>query len=201
MKSGFADKPVTYVSFYDSLRFANWLNNGQGSGEHGDGRVHAARRDGDAEQRADRHAQRRREHLPHQRERVVQGGVLQRSGRLLRLPDGDEQRDGLRRAGLGHGQLGELLPGRVAVRIAHERWCLRSLGQPLRHVRPGRERVGVERADRGRLGPGRPGRELEQRRQRPRRVGPEHRRCRRARTATSVFVSRVSSPSPERDCS
>jgi formylglycine-generating enzyme required for sulfatase activity len=30
-KAGFANKPVTFVSFYDSLRFANWLNNGQGS--------------------------------------------------------------------------------------------------------------------------------------------------------------------------
>jgi formylglycine-generating enzyme required for sulfatase activity len=28
--TGFANKPVTYVSFYDALRFANWLNNGQG---------------------------------------------------------------------------------------------------------------------------------------------------------------------------
>ena len=27
--SGFADKPVVYVSFYDALRFANWLHNGQ----------------------------------------------------------------------------------------------------------------------------------------------------------------------------
>ena len=33
VKAGFADKPVIYVSFYDSLRFANWLNNGQGSGD------------------------------------------------------------------------------------------------------------------------------------------------------------------------
>jgi formylglycine-generating enzyme required for sulfatase activity len=32
-KSGFENKPVTYVSFYDSLRFSNWLNNGQGSGD------------------------------------------------------------------------------------------------------------------------------------------------------------------------
>jgi len=31
VKTGFTDKPVTYVSFYDSLRFSNWLNNGQGS--------------------------------------------------------------------------------------------------------------------------------------------------------------------------
>ena len=33
VKSGFADKPVNYVSFYDSLRFANWLNNGQQSAD------------------------------------------------------------------------------------------------------------------------------------------------------------------------
>jgi len=31
--TGFAAKPVTLVSFYDSLRFSNWLNNGQGSGD------------------------------------------------------------------------------------------------------------------------------------------------------------------------
>ena len=43
--------PVNYVSFYDALRFANWLNNGQGSRRHGDGRLHAARRVGHAEQR------------------------------------------------------------------------------------------------------------------------------------------------------
>jgi formylglycine-generating enzyme required for sulfatase activity len=30
-KAGFEDEPVTYVSFWDALRFANWLNNGQGS--------------------------------------------------------------------------------------------------------------------------------------------------------------------------
>ena len=33
VKSGFANKPATYVSFYDALRFSNWLNNGQGSGD------------------------------------------------------------------------------------------------------------------------------------------------------------------------
>jgi formylglycine-generating enzyme required for sulfatase activity len=33
VKTGFADKPVNYVSFYDSLRFTNWLNNGQGSAD------------------------------------------------------------------------------------------------------------------------------------------------------------------------
>ncbi len=28
----YADKPVAYVSWYDAVRFANWLHNGQGSG-------------------------------------------------------------------------------------------------------------------------------------------------------------------------
>jgi formylglycine-generating enzyme required for sulfatase activity len=31
--AGREDMPVNFVSFYDSLRFANWLNNGQGSGD------------------------------------------------------------------------------------------------------------------------------------------------------------------------
>jgi formylglycine-generating enzyme required for sulfatase activity len=32
-KSGFANKPVTFVSFFDAVRFANWLNNGQGNAD------------------------------------------------------------------------------------------------------------------------------------------------------------------------
>ena len=31
VKSGFENKPVVYVSFWDAVRFANWLNNGQGN--------------------------------------------------------------------------------------------------------------------------------------------------------------------------
>ena len=31
--SGRANNPVNYVSFWDATRFANWLNNGQGSGD------------------------------------------------------------------------------------------------------------------------------------------------------------------------
>ena len=30
--AGHANQPVNYVNFYDTLRFANWLNNGQGNG-------------------------------------------------------------------------------------------------------------------------------------------------------------------------
>lgn len=33
VKAGMADKPVNYVSFWDALRFANWLHNGQPSGD------------------------------------------------------------------------------------------------------------------------------------------------------------------------
>jgi len=32
-KAGMDNKPVNYVSFYDTLRFANWLNNGKGAGD------------------------------------------------------------------------------------------------------------------------------------------------------------------------
>ena len=32
-KAGRENKPVNWVSFYDSLRFSNWLHNGQGSGD------------------------------------------------------------------------------------------------------------------------------------------------------------------------
>ena len=33
VKPGFENKPVTFVSFYDALRFANWLNNGKGDAD------------------------------------------------------------------------------------------------------------------------------------------------------------------------
>jgi sulfatase modifying factor 1 len=33
VKLGHTNKPVTFVSWYDAIRFANWLHNGQGSGD------------------------------------------------------------------------------------------------------------------------------------------------------------------------
>ena len=33
VKAGSANHPVNYVNWYDAARFANWLNNGQGSGD------------------------------------------------------------------------------------------------------------------------------------------------------------------------
>ena len=32
-KTSMADKPVNYVSWYDAIRFANWVNNGQGAAD------------------------------------------------------------------------------------------------------------------------------------------------------------------------
>ena len=32
-KANMADKPVNWVTWFDAIRFANWLNNGQGSGD------------------------------------------------------------------------------------------------------------------------------------------------------------------------
>jgi formylglycine-generating enzyme len=32
VKTNMGDKPVNYVSFSDSMRFANWIHNGQGAG-------------------------------------------------------------------------------------------------------------------------------------------------------------------------
>lgn len=32
-KPSMGDKPVNYVSYYNALRFANWINNGQGAGD------------------------------------------------------------------------------------------------------------------------------------------------------------------------
>ena len=58
-KLGFENKPVIYVSFYDALRFSNWLNNGQGSGDTETGAYTLLGGTAIAEQRADRHAQRR----------------------------------------------------------------------------------------------------------------------------------------------
>jgi hypothetical protein len=34
-KPGFEDRPVNFVSFYDALRFANWMHNGQPTGAQG----------------------------------------------------------------------------------------------------------------------------------------------------------------------
>ena len=33
VKPNMGDKPVNYVSWYDAIRFANWLHNGQGTGD------------------------------------------------------------------------------------------------------------------------------------------------------------------------
>ncbi len=65
---GHGNHPVNYVTWYDTLRFANWLDNGQGSGSTEDGRLYAPRRHTHAEQWQYRHAERRRDCVSSQRE-------------------------------------------------------------------------------------------------------------------------------------
>src|SRR4029450_9029661 len=69
--AGRENMPVNYVSFYDALRFANWLHNG-GERRHRDGCIHSAGRHGHAQQRHNGDAQRGGDDLPDQRGRVVQ---------------------------------------------------------------------------------------------------------------------------------
>ena len=70
-------QPVRFVSWYDSIRFANWLHNGQGNGDTETGAYTLDRRHAHAHQRRQHHPQPRCECLPPERERVVQGRLLQ----------------------------------------------------------------------------------------------------------------------------
>ena len=117
VKSGYENMPVTYVCWYDAIRFANWLQNGQGSGStetgtytitgggYNSGTVaipNAATRATWTGQSALGAAQ---------RERMVQGGVLQgrrHQCRLLDLSDAEQQRTDLA-VPSGRVQCGELL--------------------------------------------------------------------------------------------
>jgi hypothetical protein len=100
VKSGFENKPVTYVSPYSALRFANWVNNGGGLADTETG----TRRHPDPEQRHDHHSQRGNQSRPAQRERVLQGRLQPRGG-LLRLSLRNEHGADLR-GSLGHAEHG-----------------------------------------------------------------------------------------------
>ena len=199
VKPGFADKPVNFVSFYDTLRFTNWLNNGQGSADTETGAytllggtatpsngltVHAQRRARTSSCRARTSGTRRRTTTGSRRRTSTtrRARTRRRSARRRRRTANRANCEQRRRRRDGRGRL-------------------HGLGEPVRDVRPGWERVRVERADRERLVPGHPGRELGQQRRQPRRVGPEQHRPDRPRSTPSGFASRVSSPSPARACS
>ena len=44
VKAGYANKPVVFVSWYDAVRFSNWITNGQGTGDTESGDVFDCRR-------------------------------------------------------------------------------------------------------------------------------------------------------------
>jgi hypothetical protein len=113
VKTGFADKPVNFVSFYDSLRFANWLENGQPTGAQGN----ATTEDGAytitaAGILANSITRNSGATIFLTSEDEWQGGLLRsRLQKLLRLSSGVEHRDHLRPA-RGDGEHGELRQGR-----------------------------------------------------------------------------------------
>ena len=75
--SGKGDNPVNYVTFYDTLRFRQLARQRADPWQHRDGGLHLARRDAHADERQHDHAGSRRDRVSAQRERVVQGRVLQ----------------------------------------------------------------------------------------------------------------------------
>ena len=183
------NKPVIYVSFYDALRFANWLHNGQGSGEHRDGRLHDPRRDADSEQR---------------------DTITRNSGRDIFLPSENEWYKAAYYDPRCPGT-STTRPARIRRPRARRRARRRTPRTAARRCPDGRraytgsraptarstraERVGVERADPGRLGPGLRGGAWDAApAPSPRRPGPST--ARRSSATTSVSVSRVSVPEP-----
>jgi hypothetical protein len=65
---GDGNHPMNFVTFYDTLRFANWLDNGQGSGSTETGAYTLFGGHPCAEHRCFHHAQRRRNHFSPKRE-------------------------------------------------------------------------------------------------------------------------------------
>ena len=195
---GFENKPVNFVSFYDSLRFANWLHNGQGDGDTETGAytllggtaipsngLTVTRNPGASV------------FLPSENE-WYKAAYYSPGGVYFDYPAGTDNAIECACAGLGHRQLGEL---QRRIGRTHDRRRLRSIGEPLRHVRPGRQHDRVERADRLRLVPWPPWRRLVLRRQQPRRVEPVLRQP-GARERSHRFSRRaVCFPSPAPDCS
>ncbi len=76
----YGNKPVNYVSFFDAMRFTNWLENGQPTGAQGAGTTEAG---------VGRSPQPERDVFHPERRRVVQGSLLRPKqiggSRLLRL--------------------------------------------------------------------------------------------------------------------
>src|SRR5690606_1103380 len=90
------------------------------------------------------------QHLLAERERVVQGGLLRRALRdVLPLSGGDGYADRVR----GSDGDRESRKLRHGGRRGDRRGRLHRFSEPVRDVRPGRKRGGVERADRERRGP------------------------------------------------
>ena len=157
-----ANLPITYVSWGDAARFANWLQNGQPSGAEGPGTTEtgAYTLNGAITERSAqcRHAQRRRDDLHSQRKRMVQGGLLQSRYQFV-LPISVFQQHGADFGDAGqHAQHRKLLRRTTGLAVTGSTSYSSSqnyltdvgaytgIGQPLRRVRHGRQRVSMERS-------------------------------------------------------
>ena len=141
--SGDGNLPINYVTFYDTLRFANWLNNGQtpGSTETGAytllGGTPTPSNGNSITRNADATV-----FLP-ERKRMVQGGVLQPGHKLVLHVCHVQQHRSNRKRPHVDAQLGELLPWRPEQ--SDQRRRVQRNDKPLRRVRYERRCLSMER--------------------------------------------------------
>ncbi len=90
-KTDMGNKPVNYVSWYDSIRFTNWLNNGQGTGDT-EGGAYTILGGTPTPSNAATITRTARSYLVFdQRERMVQGSLLRSAHRGARRSTGRRQ--------------------------------------------------------------------------------------------------------------
>ena len=201
VKLGFENKPVTYVSFYDALRFSNWLHNGKGNAPTETGAytllggtatpsngLTVTRNTGPGPGAITRSSPartsgtRRRTTAPAASISTTRRATMRRSRARSR-----ERRRTPRTATTSSWRSPRW--GRTRDRRAH----------PVRSTRAGTCGSGTRRSSAARIGASGAGAGAATPATSPRRTRTTT--PRRARAAASVFVSRVSSPSPARDCS
>ena len=192
--AGRENLPVNYVSFYDALRFANWLHNGQPVGPQGPGTTetgaYAITAQGIADNSIARNAG-ATVALASEDEWYKAAYYDAAGASYFDYPAGTDTASACAPPGAtantaNCGVAGGI-PGAGNLTAAGSYTARR---EPERHLRPGRERLGVERGDRRRHEPRSARRQpsTSQGRQ-PRGVDPQQHACRTPRAASWAFAS------------